>query len=113
MDFLEGPWRERFIESRLLNVAGKWRLNYDPTLGETLRVNAPFSVEELLKRAPRPVLMSFGTQSPYATDPLNDAIARANPNITLLKSMSDPHPPSLMKPDQIFTIAGFLARCLG
>ncbi|WP_417243303.1 alpha/beta fold hydrolase [Celeribacter sp.] len=113
MDFLEGAWRERFIESRILNIAGKWRLNYDPTLGETLRVNAPFSVEALLKRAPRPVLMSFGTQSPYAADPLNDGIARANPNITLLKSMSDPHPPSLMKTDQIFTIAGFLARCLG
>lgn len=113
MDFLDGPWRARFIESRILKVADKWRLNYDPALADTLRTNAPFSVEELLKEARRPVLMSFGTQSPYVVDPLNDEIAQANPNITLLKSMSDPHPPSLMKNDQILTIAGFLARCLG
>ena len=88
-------------------------MNYDPMLVETLHANIPFSVEGLLKIAPRPVLMSFGTESPYASDPLNDEIAAANPNITLIKSMSDPHPPSLMKPDQILTIAGFLARCLG
>ena len=113
MDFLDGPWRARFIESRILKVADKWRLNYDPALADTLRTNAPFSVEELLKEARRPILMNFGTQSPYVIDPLNDQIAQANPNITLLKSMSDPHPPSLMKNDQILIIAGFLSRCLG
>ena len=113
MNFLNEPWRARFIESRILNVADKWRLNCDPALADASSTNAPFSFEELLKKAPCPVLMNFGTQSPYVVDPLNDEIAQANPNITLLKSMSDPHPPSLMKIDQIFTIGGFLARCLG
>ena len=113
MGFLQGDMRNRFLEGRVKQVAGGWRMNYDPMLVETLHANIPFSVEGLLKIAPRPVLMSFGTESPYASDPLNDEIAAANPNITLIKSMSDPHPPSLMKPDQILTIAGFLARCLG
>jgi hypothetical protein len=57
--------------------------------------------------------MSFGAESPYAQDPKNDEVAEANPNITLIKTMSDPHPPSLMKPDQIYILAGFFARCFG
>lgn len=113
MGFLQGDMRNRFLDGRVRQVADGWRMNYDPALAETLRANNPFSVVDLLKNAPRPILMSFGTESPYSSDPLNDETAVANPNITLIKSMSDPHPPSLMKPEQILTIAGFLARCLG
>lgn len=111
MGFLSGPWRDRFIQSRLLEIEGGWRMNYDPTLSDTLRTDNPFSVVDLLKGAPCPVLMSFGAESPYALDPKNDEVAEANPNITLIKTMSDPHPPSLMKQDQIYTLAGFFARC--
>jgi hypothetical protein len=104
--------RERFLASRIRSVEGGWRMNYDPMLADTLRANNPFSAVDMLKKAPRPILMSFGTESPYVNDPINDEIAEANPNITLIKSMSDPHPPSLMKPDQILTISGFLSHCL-
>lgn len=113
MEFLTGPMRERFVESRLLETNSGWRMNYDPTLAETLRAQTKFSVEELIKKAPKPILMSFGSDSPYADDPLNDEVAAANPNVVLLKSMSGPHPPSLMKPDHIYTVAGFIGRCLG
>lgn len=112
MGFLQGNMRNRFLDSRVRQVVDGWRMNYDVALAETLRANNPFSVVDLLKNAPTPILMNFGTESPYASGPLNDEIAVANPNITLIKSMSAPHPPSLMKPEEILTIAGFLGRCL-
>ena len=56
--------------------------------------------------------MNFGKDSPYANDPRNIKIAKANSNVTVLKSMLDTHPPSLMKPDQILTISGYLGQCL-
>jgi hypothetical protein len=55
--------------------------------------------------------MLFGEKSPYVHNPLNKEIAAANPNITLLELCGDPHPPALMKPDQILEVVDFLARC--
>lgn len=88
-----------------------WQMNYDPALTETQRPHT-FSIETLLREAPKPVLINFGKDSPYANDPRNMEIAQTNPNVTFLNSMSDAHPPSLMKLDQILTISGYLAHCL-
>ncbi|MDB4221866.1 hypothetical protein N9809_07320 [Amylibacter sp.] len=88
-----------------------WQMNYDPALTETQRPHT-FSIETLLREAPKPVLINFGKDSPYANDPCNMEIAQTNPNVTFLNSMSDAHPPSLMKLDQILTISCYLADCL-
>ncbi len=112
METLNSELQEKFLTRRLAQQHdGKWRLNYDPNMAVALRANSDFSVEEMLKRATRPVLMNFGKQSPYAHDPLNEEIANANPKIQLLRAMQAPHPPSLMKPDEIEAIADFLMAC--
>ena len=109
--FLTGSWKDRFVASRLRKVDDGWRMNYDPALKETLSMKQ-FSIKKLLSDAPKPVLMNFGKDSPYANDPRNVEIAKANKNVTVLNNMSDIHPPSLMRPDQILTISGYLGQCL-
>jgi pimeloyl-ACP methyl ester carboxylesterase len=111
MTYLEGDWRKQFLDGRLMQINGKWRMRFDPVLAEQLRRPQPFSIERELRQAPIPVLMSFGEKSPYVHDPLNKEIAAANPNITLLEMAGDPHPPALMKQDQILAVADFLAQC--
>jgi hypothetical protein len=45
LTYLEGEWREQFLDGRLREVNGKWRMSLDPLLAETLRWPARFSVE--------------------------------------------------------------------
>lgn len=111
MTYLTGDWRDEFIDGRLMQEGGKWRLRIDPVLAESLRQSPSFSIEKMLLSAPIPVLMAFGENSPFFHDPLNKKLAASNPNITLLKMADDPHPPALMKPDQISAVADFFARC--
>jgi hypothetical protein len=68
---------------------------------------------EALKRLRMPTLMLFGNQSPYVTHPELDGIPTANPNVTVLRDLDDPHPPSLMKVPQILQVTGFLSQCFG
>ncbi len=113
LTYLEGEWREEFLNGRLREVDGKWRMSFDPLLAETLRRPERFTIERWLRQAPIPVLMSFGEKSPYVHDPLIKEIAAANCNITLLEMPGDPHPPALMKLDQITAVADFLTQCFG
>jgi pimeloyl-ACP methyl ester carboxylesterase len=111
MTYLKGDWREEFIDGRLMQTDDKWRLRIDPVLAEGLLRRSSFSIEGMLKKAPIPVLMAFGENSPFIHDPLNEKLAAANPNIALLKLADDPHPPALIKQDQVSAVADFLARC--
>ena len=112
MHFLTGSWKNRYVASMLRKVDDGWRMNYDPSVIGNL-VEKEYSCERLLKEAPKPVLLNFGSDSCYANDPRLIKITRKNPNITFLNSMTEAHPPSLMKPDQILTIAGYLGQCMG
>ena len=111
LTYLKGEWREQFLDGRLREVDGKWRMSFDPLLGKTLGRSNPFTIVRWLQTAPIPVLMLFGEKSPYVHNPLDKKIAAANPNVTLMVLPGDPHPPSLMRPGQISKVAAFLDRC--
>ncbi len=111
MAFLEPDRRERFLDSRLMQVGDYWRLRYDPAVAAPFSNDTEFSLIRTLKSVTFPTLMTFGSDSPYFANPKNDEIANANPNITLLPGLDDPHPPSLMKTSQILQVAGFLSQC--
>jgi pimeloyl-ACP methyl ester carboxylesterase len=112
LGFLEGERRERLFESRLMPIGDGWRMRYDPAVVDTFSNRGEFSLVRTLAAVTRPVLMTFGSESPYAVNAKVDAVAAANSNITVLKGLDDPHPPSLMKTSQILQISGFLAQCL-
>jgi pimeloyl-ACP methyl ester carboxylesterase len=113
LGFLEGERREKLLDSRLMQIGDGWRMRYDPAVAAPFSNNNEFSLVRTLTALARPVLMTFGTESPYAVNAKVDDIAAANPNITILKGLDDPHPPSLMKTSQILQVSGFLAQCFG
>lgn len=111
LHFLEGELRNRILKSQIVKTAGKWRLSYDPALCGNSYNEIKFSAQDLLKKAPKPVLMNFGSQSPYAADPANAEIAHENPFVKLLTTMSASHPPSLMREDEVAVITNFIMNC--
>ncbi len=113
MEFLTGTARQRFLESRILKVGEVWRMRYDPAVAADYGMDVAFSLLRPLLQAPIPVLMAYGRRSPYGRDPDLPTIAAANPNIRLMPGLDDPHPPSLMKPDQVAQVAGWLSATLG
>lgn len=111
MGFLDATARRRFAESRVMEVGGQWRMAYDPAVAADYGMEVAFSIHRALTRAPSPVLMTYGDQSPYATDPDLPDLVAANPHLHLLKGMDDPHPPSLMKLGQILQVSGWFNQC--
>ncbi len=111
LGFLDAARRERLFDSRLMPIDGGWRMRYDPAVAASFSNRGAFSLIRTLSTISKPVLMTFGTKSPYAVNPKVDEIAASNPNITILKDLDDPHPPSLMKTSQILQISGFLSQC--
>ena len=111
MGFLTGPARQRFVESRVMQIGPVWRMRYDPAVAADYGLEVGFSLHRTLALAKMPVLMAYGADSPYATEPDLQTIAASNPRIRLLLGLDDPHPPSLMKSDQIAQIADWFATC--
>lgn len=111
MGFLNGADRDAFLQSRLMKVGDTWRMKYDPAIVGNFGNRGEFSLYNILAELTVPTLMTFGEESPYAGSPRLSELQAANSNITIVKNMDDPHPPSLMKLNQILQVAGFLAQC--
>ncbi len=111
MGFLDDAAQRRFAESHLMAVGGKWRMAYDPAVAADFGMEVAFSIQRMLTQAPVPVLMTYGDQSPYATDPDLPGVVAANPRLHLLLGLDDPYPPSLMKLGQILQLSGWFSQC--
>lgn len=109
--YLEGQRRADFIESRIMEVEGKWRMRYDPSLGENLKPQRNFSMVDGFKKAPCPVLFLTGEHSPYRHDPIYAEVAEANPNVSRATLAGEHHPPSILTDEQILLVSGYLERC--
>lgn len=113
MGFLEGALRQRFIQSRVMQVGGVWRMRYDPAVAAAYGMAVQFSLLRTLAAMPVPGLLAYGAQSPYAADPDLPGIVAENPRLQVLAGLDDPHPPSLMKLSQVLPVAGFFGQCFG
>jgi len=113
LDFLSEAHKKRLIDSRVMALGDSWRMRYDPAVAAPFSNSGTFSVVQTLQILHMPTLMTFGTHSPYVSNPELDLIARTNPNVAVLRDLDDPHPPSLMKISQILQVAGFLSQCFG
>lgn len=110
LGFLAQAEREEVAGARIMQIGGKWRMRYDPAVAGPRQSRTEFSLKRTLVALRVPTLMAFGSRSPYATSPMLADIS-ANPAITMVADLDDGHPPSLMKPAQVLTLAGFLAQC--
>lgn len=113
MGFLDEGARRRFAESRVMEVDGRWRMAYDPAVAADYGLEVAFSMHRMLERAPVPVLMAYGAESPYADDPGLAELARVNRRLHVLRGLDDPHPPSLMKLGQVLQVSGWFGQCFG
>jgi pimeloyl-ACP methyl ester carboxylesterase len=111
MEFLSGAQRERFVDSRVMQVGDRWRMRYDPAVAADYGMGLTFSLERMLIGAPIPILLAYGKDSLYADEPSLPAIVATNPRLQLLTGLDDPHPPSLMKLGQVLQLAGWFGQC--
>lgn len=113
MEFLEGAARARYLQNRVMQLNGTWRMRYDPATVSNFGMAVNFSLVRTLSELTVPTLLAVGERSPYAADPDLALISAINPAVQLLTGMDDPHPLSLRKLPQILALAGFFGQCFG
>lgn len=109
----DGEFWRRFAERTFrCDAAGRWRLDYDPAIGEALlkAPPAPELAPAFASLAGKPTLLLRGALSDLLTPPIIDEMRALNPGVEVAEIANVGHAPTLEEPDAEAAIDAFLRK---
>jgi pimeloyl-ACP methyl ester carboxylesterase len=104
-------WR-MLCEHVVLPHEGKWRLHYDPRIGDATRADLakPVTVDlwPLWDQIRCPTLVLRGAQSDLLEEEVAQAMTGRGPKASLISYPGVGHAPTLMQPDQVADVVSFI-----
>lgn len=103
----EEQW-EAYLQNKIIQSNGKYRMSYDPAVAENFLTERPFDLFPLLEKMDAPTLLLYGAES-HCYDPARvaDLIAR-HPRFSCIPNLRSSHHPSLMTYEQALIVLGYL-----
>lgn len=107
----EDFWRRFALRTYRGDPDGRWRLDYDPRIGEALLLPppAPIDLAGAFARLDAPCLLLRGALSDLLTPDIVDEMRALNPAFAYAEIAGVGHAPQLTEPDAAAAIAAFLA----
>jgi pimeloyl-ACP methyl ester carboxylesterase len=107
----DAQWRHLAVHGAVQDGAG-WRMRYDPAIGTAFRATPVADVDlwPVWERVACPVLVLRGAESDLLlARTMAEMKSRGGAKVSCIEFADCGHAPALMSPDQIETVAGFLA----
>jgi pimeloyl-ACP methyl ester carboxylesterase len=105
-----GADRLALIDRMLMQVDGVWRLRQDPATAQSFAVPKPFDLSGLLCKAPCPLLLLYGTDSPFTAPRRISDLSSVRAAPTDSETLDGASPPPLASPQQIGRLRHHLRR---
>jgi pimeloyl-ACP methyl ester carboxylesterase len=100
----------RYVENKVIQRGGKYRLAYDPaTTGNFEKMmGRDFDFYPLLPKLKAEILLIYGTASEFYDEQATTQLMTHHRNISCIAGLNAGHPPSLMTLDQALLALGYL-----
>ncbi len=100
----------RYVENKVIQRGGKYRLAYDPAATGNFEkmMGRDFDFYPLLPKLKADILLIYGTASEFYDEQATTQLMTRHPNISRIAGLNAGHPPSLMTLDQAHLVLGYL-----